>query len=79
MGPTPHRQRRAAGSKTPQLPECAEDGDPGKGPVHPFNVLLCSPHMELADEVTVQELGTIHKVDPVGMSVVAIPNRTTYC
>ena len=29
---TAHRQRwRAAGSTTPQLPECAEDGDPGKG------------------------------------------------
>ena len=25
----------------------------GEGPVHPFNVLLCSPHMELADEVIV--------------------------
>ena len=59
MRPTPLRPRtdngggRAAGSLTPQLPECAEDGDPGKGPVHPFNVLLCSPHMELADEVIV--------------------------
>ena len=32
MGPTPHRQRRAAGSTTPQLLECAKDGDPSKGP-----------------------------------------------
>ena len=36
MRPTPLRPhkgggRRAAGSTTPQLPECAEDGDPGKG------------------------------------------------
>ena len=38
MRPTPLRPRtdngggRAAGSLTPQLPECAEDGYPGKGP-----------------------------------------------
>ena len=38
MRPTPLRPRtdngggRAAGSLTPQLPECAEDGDPSKGP-----------------------------------------------
>ena len=37
MRPTPLRPRtvgggRAAGSTTPQLPECAEDGYPGKGP-----------------------------------------------
>jgi len=43
-----------------------------EGPVHPSSALPCSPHIELADNVIIQELGKIHKVDPVGKSVVAI-------
>ena len=46
-----------------------------EGPVHPSSVLFCSPHIELADDVIIQELGKIHKVDLVGKSVVAISRR----
>ena len=44
--------------------------------MHPSSVLFCSPHIELADDVIIQELGKIHKVDLVGKSVVAISNSS---
>lgn len=44
--------------------------------MHPSSVLFCSPHIELADDVIIQELGKIHKVDLVGKSVVAISHSS---